>query len=229
MLIILTGKSGAGKTTIEKYLIKEKGFEKIITYTTRPKRKNEKNGNHYYFVNDNTFSRMKDNGNFFETVDRDTIVNDMPVIWHYGSLKRKLDVSKDYCIVLDYEGAEKYVKQFGISNCFIVDLQLDEKLRKERVMRRNVFSETEWQERCKRDNEQFDRNKNIINFALDTFEMSIQSVTSAVISALEIYKKNIKRNYQKVIIRQELRDTIYWEQPEIVYIPDFEPVSDSKD
>lgn len=221
MLIILMGKSGVGKSTIEKYILKEKEFEKVVTYTTRPKRKKEKNGNHYFFVSDNNFEKMKNDGKFFETVDRQTIVNNKPVVWHYGSPKKRLDNDKDYCIVLDYEGAESYIQHFGVSNCFVIELQLDEELRKERAMRRNTFEEVEWKERCIRDNKQFDNRKDISNFTLNTLDMSIEEVTSAILLALTEYKKNVKGDYRKVKIVRKFCDTHYWEQPEIVYVSEF--------
>jgi guanylate kinase len=228
MLIILTGKSGVGKSTIEKYLLKEKGFKRIITYTTRPKRKREKNGSHYFFVDDYNFNSMKEKGNFFETVDRDTIVDNKLVTWHYGSPKEKLNSDKDYIIVLDYDGAEKYIEQYGLSQCFVVNLTLNEKIRKERVERRSTFSEAEWIERCERDNKQFDGRENISNFTLDTFGMSIEDVTFAIISALDEYKKNARGDYRQVKIKRELCHTVYWEQPEVMYIPEYTFIDDKK-
>ena len=58
-IIIISSPSGAGKTTICKYLLKKINKVKLsISYTTRPKRKNEKNKKDYFFVNQKKFNKL---------------------------------------------------------------------------------------------------------------------------------------------------------------------------
>ena len=58
-IIIISSPSGAGKTTICKYLLKKIDNVKLsISYTTRPKRKNEKNKKDYFFVNREKFNEL---------------------------------------------------------------------------------------------------------------------------------------------------------------------------
>lgn len=62
MIIILSGASGSGKSTIENELAAHYDFEKIISYTTRQPRSGEENGKDYYFTENDTFSEMIDAG-----------------------------------------------------------------------------------------------------------------------------------------------------------------------
>ena len=48
-IIIITGASGVGKTTVNHYLQKKYNIAPIITHTTRPRRPGEFNGVDYYF------------------------------------------------------------------------------------------------------------------------------------------------------------------------------------
>lgn len=53
-LIVLMGESASGKDTILNQLVSYRPdlFHKVIPYTTRPKRENEKDGVDYYFIHD---------------------------------------------------------------------------------------------------------------------------------------------------------------------------------
>jgi guanylate kinase len=58
-LIILSSPSGAGKTTVYKKLLAQiKGLKYSVSFTTRPKRRGEKNGRDYLFVTIPEFRRM---------------------------------------------------------------------------------------------------------------------------------------------------------------------------
>lgn len=50
MLYVITGHTLSGKTTLLEDLEKELGINRIVTYTNRPKRKNEKDGVDYHFI-----------------------------------------------------------------------------------------------------------------------------------------------------------------------------------
>ena len=58
-LIILTGPSGVGKGTVVKEILgKEKNFWLSISATTRDPREGEKDGENYYFLNQEKFKEM---------------------------------------------------------------------------------------------------------------------------------------------------------------------------
>lgn len=57
--IVLFGKTGSGKTTVAKEMEKL-GIKRLISYTTRPKRSDEKDGVEYHFVSEDQFFEMVD-------------------------------------------------------------------------------------------------------------------------------------------------------------------------
>lgn len=77
MIIILVGESASGKSTIEKALVKNHGFQKVISYTTRPPRKGEIDGIDYHFITDEQFKELEAK-NFFAEVGKYRE-------WYYGS------------------------------------------------------------------------------------------------------------------------------------------------
>lgn len=56
-MIILIGKSGSGKSTIQNELLK-RGYNVSINYTTRNKRKNEVDGIDYHFITKEEFEKL---------------------------------------------------------------------------------------------------------------------------------------------------------------------------
>ncbi len=68
MLLIICGKMCSGKDTVVKRLI-NKGFKKVVTYTTRPKRRGETDGVDYHFISEGEFKRRIQDGFFLEYRD----------------------------------------------------------------------------------------------------------------------------------------------------------------
>ena len=67
MLVILSGVSGAGKDTIKKELIKrEENIITIPSFTDRPMRTNDSEGNPYHFVSTEEFERMINDNELYE-------------------------------------------------------------------------------------------------------------------------------------------------------------------
>lgn len=76
-MIILVGASASGKTEVAKMLFRLFQMRKVITHTTRPMRKGEKDGVDYHFVDEETFldldsknyfvEKTNYNGNFYGT------------------------------------------------------------------------------------------------------------------------------------------------------------------
>lgn len=65
-LIVISGASGSGKTSIWKELVKRFGYRRSISVTTRPPRPGETNGTDYIFVAKSKFEEMIRNAEFIE-------------------------------------------------------------------------------------------------------------------------------------------------------------------
>jgi guanylate kinase len=66
MIVVLLGASSSGKSTIENILSNKFGYEKIVSYTTRPQRLGEKNGKDYHFITNEQFQDSLQKGLFAE-------------------------------------------------------------------------------------------------------------------------------------------------------------------
>ena len=103
-LIIISSPSGAGKTTLCKLLLKKmKNIELSISYTSRGKRLNEKNGKDYFFVSKEKFEDLKKKNFFIEFAN---------VFDHwYGTpknfIENNLNNGEDVIFDIDWQGAQK--------------------------------------------------------------------------------------------------------------------------
>lgn len=104
-MIVLVGESASGKSSIEKYLVDNYGYSKVISYTTRSPRPNEIDGIDYHFVSVEQFLALKEQGFFAETA----IYNN----WHYGTAKE--DCTDDKIAVLTPHGLRQISKVDGIT------------------------------------------------------------------------------------------------------------------
>ena len=109
MLYIISAPSGAGKTSLVKALLEEMDFIEVsVSYTTRVKRRGEREGIDYHFVDDATFKRMVEEDQFIEHAE--VFGN------HYGTsrqrIKEKLQAGIDIILEIDWQGAQQVRKQF---------------------------------------------------------------------------------------------------------------------
>lgn len=66
-IIIVAAPSGTGKTTLTRRLVKENpNLSFSVSLTTRPQRMGEQDGEHYHFVDKETFMRYADDGQLVE-------------------------------------------------------------------------------------------------------------------------------------------------------------------
>ncbi len=109
-LIIISGTTCAGKgTVIKKILERHNDIVLSISYTSRAKRENEKDGVDYYFVTKEEFKRKIDNDEFLEYAM--VHYND-----YYGTPKseiiKQLEKGKDVILEIDVEGAKQIKEKF---------------------------------------------------------------------------------------------------------------------
>jgi len=66
MLVVVSGPSGVGKTTVCRHLLEREEFERVITATTRTPRAGERHEIDYLFLADDEFDRWVADGRFLE-------------------------------------------------------------------------------------------------------------------------------------------------------------------
>lgn len=69
IIFTLTGPTCAGKSTLEKIMVSELGFENLISDTTRQPRAGDVHGVNYYFNTHAEFLSKKENGELIESVE----------------------------------------------------------------------------------------------------------------------------------------------------------------
>lgn len=79
-MIILVGKSGSGKDTVQAALA-ALGISPVTLYTTRPPREGEADGRQYWFLSDKEFQEREDAGLFACTSSFTVASGDT---WHYA-------------------------------------------------------------------------------------------------------------------------------------------------
>ena len=103
IMIILSSPSGAGKTTLVNLLSKLNNFEISISHTTRKPRPNEIPDKDYYFVKEEDFKRLIQNGEFLEYAK---VFNNL-----YGTTRspiiNNLNKGKNVLFDIDWQGADQ--------------------------------------------------------------------------------------------------------------------------
>ena len=143
--LIIKGKSNSGKSTLAKAL-EEKGYKRIITYTTRPMRPGEIQDVDYHFLSQEEFDKRKSEGFFAETADYDATFGHCS----YGSSKESYQ--EGTVIVLNPYGI-KQIKAANI-NCNVLYLDINDELIRERAIARGDKLE-EIERRIEKDNIDF--------------------------------------------------------------------------
>lgn len=154
MVLILCGKSGSGKDTIQKELVR-RGFIPIVSTTSRPMRDGEKDGVDYNYTTRENFEQMIKDDKLVEYREYHTLVGGVPDVWYYGIEKQELDDRKDYVIVLDIGGTEGFAKYFGWFSCVVLYIDVPDDIREQRAIARGSFDKTEWDRRLADDRKVF--------------------------------------------------------------------------
>ena len=149
-LYIIAAPSGAGKTSLVKALLeREQGIALSVSYTSRPPRPGEIDGQHYHFVSRDVFEHMPTTGAFFEHAN---------VHGDYKGTARTaveplLAADRDVLLEIDWQGAQQVrAKSPAVVSIFILPpsrAELERRLRQrasdsaEQITRRIADSRTE--------------------------------------------------------------------------------------
>ena len=125
LLFVLSSPSGAGKSTLSRMLLEaDHNISLSVSYTTRPPRPGEVDGEHYHFTDVATFKQMAADDDFLEWAH---------VFGHrYGTPKAPVEAAlADGCDVLfdiDWQGAQQLYQEAGpdVVRVFILPPSIEE-------------------------------------------------------------------------------------------------------
>ncbi|MEZ5893673.1 MAG: guanylate kinase [Parvularculaceae bacterium] len=201
LMFILSSPSGAGKTTLADRLLKKDGEIVLsVSATTRARRPGEAHGKDYYFVSEEEFMRMKDNGEFLEWAN---------VFGHYYGTPRSLvedtlRQGKDVLFDIDWQGAQQLDEVAGddVVKVFILPpsrAELERRLRRraqdpeEVVQKRMAKADAEMSHWAEYDYV-------IVNYDLDESEELLRSI---------LFAERLKRRRQiglSAIVKEMIRE-----------------------
>ncbi|HSD00494.1 MAG TPA: guanylate kinase [Casimicrobiaceae bacterium] len=101
-LFVVAAPSGGGKSSMVNALLeREPGIRLSVSYTTRPPRPGESEGNHYHFVDVATFTALKDRGEFLEHAFVHGNWYATSATW----LRAQVAAGQDVLLEIDWQGA----------------------------------------------------------------------------------------------------------------------------
>lgn len=150
-IFCLMGKSSTGKDTIYKELLEEKKLDlhKIVPYTTRPIREGEKNGEEYFFTDEEGILKLEEENRIIELRCYDTCFGP----WKYLTVNdEQIDLSKnDYLLIGTPESYLSMRDFFGKEIVIPLLIELDDGVRLQRALdRERQQSEPKYDEMCRR-------------------------------------------------------------------------------
>ena len=150
-IFYLMGKSSTGKDSFYKQLINDEklGLKNIVMYTTRPIRAQERNGEEYFFVNDEKLARLEAAGKVIERRSYDTIHG----IWNYFTVcDEQIDLEHyNYVIIGTLESYVATKKYFGEGVLVPIYIEVDDGVRLQRALdRERAQDHPKYKEMCRR-------------------------------------------------------------------------------
>ena len=130
MIVILVGESASGKTSLANEFVKRNpSFDRVVTYTTRPKRINEIDGLDYHFITNEEFYEIEKQDLFIESATYNG--------WNYGTSKISFSPLRNYVVILTPAGMREFKKMYADdSNCRTVYLCVDRRTRLIEILKR---------------------------------------------------------------------------------------------
>lgn len=165
-IIALFGKSGAGKDTIQRYLIQKiPNSQGIISCTTRPKRDYEKNKIDYYFLTLEEF--------LYDVQQRNMLEHTEFRGWLYGTQLSALDEEKINIGVFNLNGVRSLLEDQRL-DVLPIYINVPDKIRLERSLKRE--NNPDCKEICRR----FLSDENDFNSQFDFFSLIYNNIEEKI-------------------------------------------------
>ncbi len=139
-LFVFMGKSAVGKDTLfAKTMSRHPELRTVVTYTTRPIREGEKNGDEYYFTDEENMNKMQSEGRVIEVRCYNTVKGP----WYYFTAEN--DEMRDddnlYAMITTLEGYNKIREYYGDDIVVPIYITVPDVIRMERSINREKKEE----------------------------------------------------------------------------------------
>ncbi|MGG1556292.1 guanylate kinase [Paenibacillus ferrarius] len=109
MIFVFTGPHGAGRKTVAEMSGSTLGIKQVISYTTRPPKATEVDGQDYHFISPGQFAKAQAEGEFIEV----STVNDHLYGIKSKDIEEMFQRSGSIYLILNHSGAETLKNLYG--------------------------------------------------------------------------------------------------------------------
>jgi guanylate kinase len=148
-LFYIMGKSASGKDSIYQSLMENQDFQfkRLIIHTTRPIRDGEKEGQEYFFTNEEEFQQLKSDGRIIEDRGYQTVYG----LWRYFTVANMELEKYNYLGIGTLESYEKLKAYYGEQKLCPVYIEVEDGMRLKRAIAREETQEIpKYEEMCRR-------------------------------------------------------------------------------
>jgi guanylate kinase len=131
LAVVISGPSGAGKTTVGRRLIAQYGYERSISATTRAPRAGERDGVDYHFMTRERFLEGVRRGEFLEHSEHFDNLYGTPK----EPVERALQQGRTIILEIDINGAQQVMKRLPAQDRFGIFLTAPDAREQERRLR----------------------------------------------------------------------------------------------
>ncbi len=192
ILVVLSAVSGAGKTTVTNLLLKrDSNFVRSISFTTRKRHNNERDGVDYFFVDQKEFDEMIKNEMFLEY----QIVHSQ----YYGTPKRyvfdRLKNGKNVMLVIDTKGGLNIKRMFPDAVLiFLLPPSLKELMNRLKIRGRESAEERE--KRIQNGKEEL---RDALNYDYIVVNNKVEDAVEDIRAIVRANRLSVNRNKEKII------------------------------
>lgn len=180
-ILVLIGRTCSGKDTVVNNLVKKYGFKKLTTYTSRPKRKGEKDGITYHYISEDEFKQKINEGFFAEWKTYNTEFG----IWYYGTALDDLEKADDKTVIILTPDGYRDVKDMLPSNSKAIYIYANNATIKKRLVERGD-NEKEAQRRLEHDIKDFKGVENEVDrIVYNNYDTKIEDVIKKILDFVE--------------------------------------------
>lgn len=185
-IFYIMGKSSTGKDTVFKRLQKQKalGLNTIVSYTTRPIRAGEKDGETYHFIDEKMLAQLEEDGRVIEKRSYDTVYG----TWYYLTVRdEQIDLEhQNYIMIGTIESFVKTRDFFGKNYLVPIYIEVEDGIRLSRALNRERRQKSpKYTEMCRR-------------FLADTEDFSEERIAQA----------GITKRFQNLDFKKCLREIV---------------------